>query len=182
VLVLVKHSLPDIDPDIPPAHWHLTEEGETRCYALAERLRAYAPAGLVSSPEPKAAGTAKLVAPRLGLTVELDPRLREQYRRYLGWLPDEMFRWVIGQAFERPDEIVYGMERLGEARERFAAAIDEHLERTTGPLVAVAHGTVISAYAEAKVGVDGHILWGRLGLPSLVVLDGDELVEVVEEV
>jgi broad specificity phosphatase PhoE len=182
VLILVKHSLPAIDPYVPPAHWHLTAEGEARCQALAERLRAYEPAALLSSPEPKAARTAKLVAPQLGLTVEFDPRLREQYRPYLEWLPNEIFQWIIGGAFERPDEIVHGMERLSSARERFAAAIDERLERTAEPLVAVAHGTVISAYVESKAAVDGFALWRRLGLPSFVVVDGNELVDVVDGV
>jgi broad specificity phosphatase PhoE len=182
VLVLVKHSLPAIDPAIPAAHWHLAEEGKARCRPLAERLHAYEPAALISSTEPKAAETARLVAPHLGLPVELDPRLREQCRTGTQWLPDEGFRMVVGRVFESPGEIVFGMESLDSARERFGAAIDQRLETTPGSLVVVAHGTVISAYAEAKAAVDGYALWLRLGLPSLVVLDGDELVDVVEDV
>lgn len=182
MLVLVKHSLPAIDPEVPPAHWHLSEEGSARCRPLAERLRAFEPAALVSSSEPKAAETAKLVAPELGLAVELDPRLREQYRTGMSWLPDEAFRMFVGRAFERPEEIVFGMESLKAARERFGAAITEHLDRASGSLVAVAHGTVIAAYVGAKAAVDGYALWGRLGLPSFVVLDGHELVDVVEGV
>jgi broad specificity phosphatase PhoE len=180
VLVLVKHSLPAIDREIPPAHWHLSEEGKAHCRPLAERLRVYEPTALISSTEPKAAETARLVAHELGLTVELDPRLREQYRS-VPWLNADAFRMIVGRAFECPAEIVYGMESLNSARERFEAAVDERLASTRRSLVVVAHGTVISAYVEAKAGVDGYTVWLRLGLPSLVVLDGAELVDVVEE-
>jgi broad specificity phosphatase PhoE len=180
VLVLVKHSLPAIDPGVPPANWHLGEEGEARCRPLAERLRAYEPAALISSTEPKAAETSSLVARELGLTVELDERLREQDRSGAPWLGDGEFRQAVAAVFDRPEEVVFGSESLESARERFGAAIDKHLERSRGSLVAVAHGTVISAYAGAKAGVDGYALWCRLGLPSLVVLDGTDLVEVLE--
>jgi broad specificity phosphatase PhoE len=182
VLVLVKHSLPAIDPEVPPAHWHLGGEGKARCRPLAEQLRAYGPAVLVSSTEPKAAETASLVAKELGLTVELDPRLREQDRTGAPWVSEEAFRMSVGRAFDLPDEIVFGLESLNAARERFGAAIADHLERAGGSLVAVAHGTVIAAYVSAKAAVDGFALWRRLGLPSFVVLDGDELVDVVEGV
>jgi broad specificity phosphatase PhoE len=181
VLVLVKHSLPAIDRDVPAAHWHLSDEGEARCRPLAALLRAYEPSALVSSTEPKAAQTARLVAQGLDLAVELDPRLREQYRN-IGWLNDWAFGVFIRRAFDCPGEIVSGMESLDAARERFQAAIDEHVGAASGPLVAVAHGTVIAAYTAAVAGVDGYALWERLGLPSLVVLDGTDLVEVVEEV
>jgi broad specificity phosphatase PhoE len=182
VLVLVKHSLPAIDPAVPPAHWHLGEEGRARCRPLAERLRAYEPAALISSTEPKAAETAKLVAHELDLAVDLDERLREQDRTGAPWLSDGEFRKAVAAVFDRPEEVAFGSESLESARDRFGAAIDEHLEGSHGFLVAVAHGTVISAYAEAKAGVEGYSLWRRLGLPSLVVLDGTELVEVLEEV
>jgi broad specificity phosphatase PhoE len=182
VLVLVKHSLPAIDPAIPAAHWHLGEEGEERCRPLAEHVRAYEPGALISSTEPKAAETARRVAQQLDLTAELDARLREQDRTGVQWLNDKAFRMFIGRAFDCPAEIVFGMESLNAARERFGAAIDERVEATRGSLVVVAHGTVIAAYTEAKAGVDGYALWRRLGLPSLVVLDGPELVELVEHV
>jgi broad specificity phosphatase PhoE len=182
VLVLVKHSLPAIDPAVPPAHWHLGEEGQARCRPLAERLRAYEPAALISSTEPKAAETASLVAQELGLTVVLDERLREQDRTGAPWLDDDEFRKAVAAVFDRPAKVVFGSESLESARDRFGAAIDEHVELSQGLLVAVAHGTVISAYTEAKAGVDGYALWSRLGLPSLVVLDGTELVDVLEDV
>jgi broad specificity phosphatase PhoE len=182
VLVLVKHSLPAIDPAVPPAHWLLGEEGRARCGPLAERLRAYEPAALISSTEPKAAETASLVAQELGLAVELDERLREQDRTGAPWLSDGEFGKAVAAVFDRPEEVAFGSESLESARDRFGAAIDEHLDRGQGSLVAVAHGTVISAYAAAKAGFDGYALWCRLGLPSLVVLDGTELVEVLEQV
>ena len=60
-LILVKHSLPAFDPALPPAEWHLSEEGLRRCEGLAERLRPWVgPLGgpLFVSTEPKAMETA----------------------------------------------------------------------------------------------------------------------------
>jgi broad specificity phosphatase PhoE len=177
VLVLVKHSLPAIDPALPPAQWRLGEEGRARCRLLAERVRSYDPSSFVSSPEPKAAETARALSD----AVAFDERLREHDRAAEPFVSGREFEQAVAAAFERPDEVVYGQESLAAARERFAAAIEEHVAETDGTLVVVAHGTVISAYAGAETGVDAFDLWRMLGLPSLVVLDSTRLVEVVPE-
>ena len=62
-LILVKHSLPEIVPDIPSAKWHLSDEGRRRALVLAGRLSSFEPSRVVSSHEPKAVETAdKLIA------------------------------------------------------------------------------------------------------------------------
>jgi broad specificity phosphatase PhoE len=177
VLVLVKHSLPAVDPAVPPAQWHLSSEGYARCTRLAAHLSAFVPAKVVSSIEPKAAETARAVSD----AVAFDERLREHDRSASPWLGEIEFERAVAAAFERPDEVVFGHESIMAARERFGAAVEEHLARTRDTLIVVAHGTVIAAYAAARAGVDGFGLWRRLGLPSLVVLDGEQLVEVVEQ-
>jgi broad specificity phosphatase PhoE len=178
VLLLVKHSLPAIDPAVPPAEWPLSEEGKARCEHLALRLREFDPAAIVSSTEPKAAETAAA----LSVEVTFDERLREPDRSGVPWLGEAEFGRAVGAAFERPDEIVFGRESIAAARNRFAASVEDHRRHVSGTLVVVAHGTVIAAYAAAQAGVDGFALWRRLGLPSFVVLDGTELIDVVEEI
>jgi broad specificity phosphatase PhoE len=177
VLVLVKHSLPVVDPAVPPAQWHLGSEGYARCTRLAAHLSAFVPATVVSSTEPKAAETARAVTD----AVELDERLREHDRSSTPWLDGQEFEQAVAAAFERPDEVVFGHETITGARERFGAAVDEHLARARDTLIVVAHGTVIAAYAAERADVDGFSLWRSLGLPSLVVLDGGRIVDVVEQ-
>lgn len=175
-LVLVKHSAPQIVPDAPPATWRLSPEGVSRCGPLAERLRPFRPRSIVSSVEPKAAGTAALVAERLGLAVDLVAGLHEHDRRDTPFLGDAAFAAAVRTMFARPNELVLGRETAAEAGTRFAAALEPVLaDRPDEDVIVVAHGTVISLFVAARTRVDGYGLWTRLGLPSFVVLRRPEL-------
>jgi broad specificity phosphatase PhoE len=163
-LLLVRHSAPEVDPSVPSEEWGLSEEGRRRCGPLAERVAAYRPELLVSSPEPKARETAELIAPSLGLDVQLRDGLRETARRTVGWLEPEELERGIRALFDRPDEVVYGEESARAALARFEAAVAELPERA----VAVSHGTVISLYVAAKTGRDPFELWQSFELPDVV--------------
>lgn len=170
-LMLVKHSLPRIDPARPARQWPLAAEGRRRCVSLAERLAPYAPAALVASVEPKASETAALVAARLGMAWETAEGLHEHDRSNVGFLGEEEWQAAIARFFARPDELVLGRETATQARQRFARAVAEVLERTgEGNVAIVAHGTVIALYVAARAGVEPLPLWQRLGLPSFVAL------------
>jgi broad specificity phosphatase PhoE len=163
-LLLVRHSAPEIDPALPAEEWRLSDEGRLRCGPLAERLAGYAPLTLLASTEPKARETAELVAPALGLRVQLSDGLRETARRSVDWLPSGEFDRGIRELFERPGEVVFGEESAAEALARFEAAVDGLEE----PSVVVTHGTVLSLYASARTGRDPYELWRRLELPDVV--------------
>jgi broad specificity phosphatase PhoE len=165
-LLLVRHSLPEIDPSVPSETWRLSEEGRVRCKRLRIEIAAYEPRRLLSSPEPKAVETAELIAPVLGLEVEVEDDLRETARRTVGWLREDDLRAGIRQLFARPDEVVFGEESANAALARFTAAV----ERVPEPAVVVSHGTVISLYAAARTGRDAYELWSGLELPDLVVV------------
>ena len=64
-LILIKHSMPQIDATLPSNQWQLSAVGEKRCEALANALTTYAPFRLFSSKEPKAVATADAVARQL---------------------------------------------------------------------------------------------------------------------
>ena len=163
-MLLVRHSVPELDPSVPAEEWSLSEEGRRRCGPLAERLAAFGPEVLLSSTEPKARETAELVAPVLGLDVELSDGLRETARRAVPWLGREELERGIRELFERPDEVVYGEETGSAALARFAAAVEDLPESA----VVVSHGTVLSLYAAAKTGRDPFALWQSLDLPDVV--------------
>lgn len=165
-MLLVRHSLPALDPSVPPEEWRLSDEGRRRCAALAERLAAREPAVLLSSTEPKARETAELVAPSLGLDVQLSDGLRETARRTVGWLRPEDLEGGIRALFERPDEVVFGEESAVSALARFESAVEALPE----PSVVVTHGTVLSLFVAARTGRDPYQLWRRLELPDVVEL------------
>lgn len=182
-LILVKHAMPAIEPAVPASRWLLSEQGRADALALAEALAPYEPVQIVSSLEPKAEETARIVARRLGLDHATRPDLHEHDRREVGFLGDQAFQEAVAAFFRRPEELVMGAETAEAAGARFEAVVDAVVrEAAHGTVVVVAHGTVISLYLARKAGMDPHELWKRLGLPSYVVLDLPALgaVRVVE--
>jgi broad specificity phosphatase PhoE len=163
-VLLVRHSAPELEPGVPSEQWRLSEEGRKRCGPLAERLAGFEPRVLLSSTEPKARETAELVAPALGLEVQLSDGLRETARRTVGWLEPVELERGIRLLFERPDDVVYGEESAGAALSRFEAAV----EGLPDSVVVVSHGTVISLYVAARTGRDPFELWKSLELPDVV--------------
>jgi broad specificity phosphatase PhoE len=164
VLLLIRHSVPEIDPARPAEEWQLSEEGRARCEHLGAQVAAHRPERLLSSPEPKALETAELIAPALGLEVEVDGDLREHQRRSLPFLPRAEFLRRMGEFFARPDEVVVGEESAGAARVRFAAVVDS----VGRPAAVVTHGTVIALYAAGSDPDGGFGFWKTLALPDVV--------------
>ncbi len=169
-LILVKHAHSQVNPATPPRTWSLSAEGRRRCAPLAEKLKPYAPAALVSSDEPKARQTAELVGAALGLAPSIVPNLHEHVRDGEPFASSQdAFEEQVRQLMAEPDRCVYGAESAEAARARFAAALGAL--PATRPLAVVAHGTVIALFAAAHNGLDPFALWQGLGLPSFVVLD-----------
>jgi broad specificity phosphatase PhoE len=165
-LLLVRHSAPLLDPNVPSEQWGLSEDGRARCVALVERLTPSSPRVLVASPERKARETAELIAPALGLRVELDDRLRETARRSVGWLTRDELAARIGELFARPTEIAFGEESAAAALARFEAAVGD----LPAASIVVSHATIISLYVAARTGCDGYALWRGLAMPDVVAV------------
>lgn len=165
-MLLVRHSVPAVDPSIPAAEWRLSPEGRRLCEALAGRVAAHEPDLVVSSPEPKARETAELLAARLGLELRESYGLREQERRRVGWLERVELEAGIRRLFAEPDRVVFGEESAAEALARFSGVVEGLGERA----VVVSHGTVISLYAADRSGRDAFELWRALELPDLLVV------------
>lgn len=184
-LILVKHSLPLIEAERPRNEWRLSDEGRARAARLAERLRAYDVEGIVSSPEPKALETAQIVGASLALGVETIDALREHDDRDVPFQDEQGFRRSVQEFFARPSEAIFGPETADDAHERFSRGVETLMaSRPETTAVVVAHGRVISLFVARRNRVDAYDLWGRLGLPSFVVLamPGHRLAEVVERV
>ena len=170
-LILVKHSLPELAPDVPSREWRLSDVGRARCIPLAERLAAYEPAIIAASAEPKATETAQFVADRLGAPLEIVAGLHENDRTGVGWLGSAALQATIARFFAEPDARVMGNETADEAHARFSAAVRDVCDRHSwGDVLIVAHGTVITLFVTRRTGEPPFPFWQRLGLPSFVIL------------
>lgn len=171
-LILVKHSLPDVTPDVSAHEWKLSDAGRLKAGDLTEHLKAFEPEAIVSSPEPKAFETAQIAARQLGLNVTIHPGLHEHKRSRVAYMAREMFERAVFRFFNQPDEYIFGDETAAEACDRFSRAVDtvlhEHVDKT---IVIVSHGTVISLFVSRRAGVPAFSLWKDLGMPSFVVFE-----------
>ncbi len=174
-IVLVRHAKPQIEEGVPSAEWKLSAAGAEAAAALAERLRDFRFAGIASSPEPKAIGTAQRIAARLGLGIESDAGFAEQTRRSVGYLSREALEAGIAALFANPDKLVFGDETADACFARFEQALDRQCAKNEGDIVAVTHGTILSIYVSRICGIAPMPFWRRLGLPTAIVLTDGEL-------
>jgi broad specificity phosphatase PhoE len=184
-LILVKHAPPEVVPDVPPEQWTLSEKGRALSVPLAGRLAAHAPAVIVSSEEPKAAETARLVAERLGVPWRTAPGLHEHDRSNVPHMRSGEFISSMELFFRRPGDLVLGRETANQARDRFEAAVQEIVDgHDDGNITIVSHGTVIALMLEGRDSRGGFATWRAMGLPSFAVLSLPEmtLVETVDRV
>ncbi|MBI5300680.1 MAG: histidine phosphatase family protein [Chloroflexi bacterium] len=169
-LYLIKHSMPELNLAVPAPEWHLGELGRGRCKLLAQKLAAYPLDVIVSSVEPKAIETARIVATRLGKPHEIGVGLHEHDRRNVPFMPTAELEARVAEFFAKPNELVLGNETANAAHARFADAIERVIEKHPQKNIAVvAHGTVISLFV-ARTNPMPFEFWKRLGLPSIVVM------------
>ena len=167
-LVLVKHSMPEMEQDKPASAWRLGEVGRGRAEELAVTLREFSPDMIWSSREPKAVETAEMLAGSFGVAVKVMDGLEEHHRGNVPFLPKEEFEGAVEHFFCNPGRLVLGTETADQALERVAGSIDAVVEAGHTDSVVVTHGTVISLYVASVTDIQPVCLWRRLGLPSYV--------------
>jgi broad specificity phosphatase PhoE len=171
-LILVKHSVPEIEENRPANAWKLSAEGQIRAQRLAEELKSYEPEAILSSHEPKAQETAAILARQLRLDLQTVPDLHEHDRSNMPFLSHDLFQVSIREFFQKPDKLVFGSETANQAHGRFYRAIHSILSAHTGKtIVIVTHGTVISLFVSRLTGSSDLEIWSKLGLPSFVAID-----------
>jgi broad specificity phosphatase PhoE len=175
-LVLVKHAQPHMSPEVNAQRWVLSEQGRASCAWLAAELSRLAVRRLYASLEPKALETASLVAARLGLAVRPREGLHENDRTGVEFASTEVHLQRFHAFFGAPSQVTMGRESADAAHARFLAAVRAaHAESAGEDVAIVAHGTVITLLVSRANGVEPFPFWESLGLPSLVVLDGEAL-------
>lgn len=116
---------------------------------------------VISSPEPKAVGTAEAIAAGSMVSVELDPRLREVRRE--ANLPDYAAHRVAVRRYLE-GETIDGWEPAAAARMRFTQALDN-----VDDAVLVTHATILSLFLGYTFGQ-----WGRIALPDVIEWSRDQ--------
>lgn len=170
-LVLVKHSIPEIVPDLSAHKWRLSAEGRDLCKPLAHRLADFSPDVLIASTEPKATETGQQVAALLKCPLEIAENLHEHKREYVPFRPYKDFEAQIRVLFDRPDELVFGEETADEVHQRFAHAVGNIVQQHADQnIVIVTHGTVMTLFLSRLIGIEPFPFWKSLAMPAFVVL------------
>jgi len=170
-LILVRHSRPEIDENFPANQWILSREGRHLCIPLVERLARHHPSRIISSIEPKAEETGRIIAKQLGLRFENCPGLEEHKRAHVPFVDEATFVNSLKRLFKHPQQRVFGDESASEAHDRFREAVERLMNSYLDEnLAIVSHGTVMSLYIAHLCAIDPFPFWRRLGLPSFVVL------------
>jgi 2,3-bisphosphoglycerate-dependent phosphoglycerate mutase len=183
-LILIKHATPLKDVTKPSHLWHLAERGREDARVLAERLRDRGIDLVITSTEPKAEETGKIVAEVLGIPCQSSDNLHEHDRSNVPVMPTREFISMIALFFNEPHRLVLGKETADAARERFDRAV-ETVMRAHGEsknVAIVTHGTVMALFLTDRVREDPFELWRRLQLPSYAAIDwpSGKVDEVVE--
>ena len=184
-VILVRHSQPEIRPDIPAAQWELSEIGRQRCVPLADKIKHYQPVVVVTSHERKAIQTGTIVAHILEIPTTIAAGLHEHERKGMGLAGQNNFEAKLKRFFDEPSRLVFGQESAGQALLRFSAAISDVLsQHPTGSVVIVAHATVIALWVTSLIGGDPFSFWKGLGMPAYAVFSRTNLkfVEIVDHV
>ncbi|SER75736.1 Broad specificity phosphatase PhoE [Gracilibacillus ureilyticus] len=148
-LILIKHSVPTIQADIPSNKWVLNNEGKDRAKVLAEKLSIYHFSKVYTSPEPKAVETAEIVAAFHKKPLEKLTNTHEHLRLTNRKIyPEAEWMDLMKHFFEEKDTLLFGEETASEARARFDQAVRKLIKQHSyeEDILLVAHGTVISLF------------------------------------
>ncbi|WP_020015066.1 histidine phosphatase family protein [Promicromonospora sukumoe] len=169
VLYLIRHGRPIIDPAVPASTWVLDPEYEHQVTDLAARAPWPDDAVWFTSPEPKAARTALLLA---GREVPVVEDLQEQLRIGTGWVPD--FAAVVREAFATPSsEVRPGWEPISHTRSRVVDAVRQIVAEHPGrDVVLVGHGTAWTLLAAELTATEPDLeRWRNLAMPDVITIE-----------
>jgi broad specificity phosphatase PhoE len=185
-LVFIRHSQTRPEPGVAAREWQLTAEGRRRCVPLAAQLAAFNLNLIVTSTERKAVETGQLAAHKLGVPRMSADGLHEHKRETAPYFPTiTEFQETIRALLTQPDERVFGEETGGQARDRFAKAVEGVLQSNSRQNIGiVTHGTVLSLFVSPLTGEEIFTFWQSLGMPAIVAFSHPsmELLAQVNEI
>ena len=138
----------------------LSDLGRAQAQALADALAGEKFDALYSSDLGRAMQTAEIIAPRVGLEIIPDARLRETHLGLLQGMTIAGFQRKHPQEYERfcsddPDYRIPGGESARDQYERSVACAEAMTARHAGGrLLTVTHGGVLDSFLRRAVGLD----------------------------
>lgn len=177
-LILVRHSAVQMDPDHPSHKWVLSANGRSRSISFAKRLLPYAPSLFISSQEPKALETGRLMSGELGVPHQSAPGLQEQDRTRTPFFKSEQaFRAAVEEFFSHPENLVLGQETAAQALARFNQAVCREVDLYPSEnVVFVTHGTVMTLFVRHhNPQLESMDFWSSLEMPCAVILNYPDL-------
>jgi broad specificity phosphatase PhoE len=163
-VILVRHALSALDPNVDSRQWGLAEGARADCVRLADALDVR-PTFVLTSDERKAIDTASVVADVKGAEVRIDARFGEVERPYT----HGDYR-AIAERYLR-DGVAKDWEARPAVISRFASAVDDSAA-TDEPLVVVNHGLAMSLYINSiSSDIDVMSFWTSLTFPDAWSLD-----------
>lgn len=172
---LVRHAQSRPVPGQSADTWRLTEQGHAQAAELAEYARELPLRRVVTSVEPKAATTGRVIAQALGVPCLSREGLHEHERRTVPFYARaEEFHASVRRLFDRPAELVFGEESADRTHDRFHAAVTRVMRESHDDELIVTHGTVLSLLVSRANDIDTAEFWASLHMPHLVTLTWPE--------
>lgn len=166
VLYLVRHcQATGQEPNAP-----LTETGKQQAIALADQLGELEIERIISSPFARAYQSIAPLSESLGLTVEIDERLIE---RVLSPVSLDNWRKRLAETFVDIDLSFAGGESSRTAMERGVAVVREAMRQTTGSVVIVTHGNLMTLILKQFDDQVGYAEWESLRNPDVYYIRFD---------
>lgn len=164
-LHLVRHALSNQSSERPSWEWPLAATADVDARRLGASGVLPVAACWVSSSEPKAVATARLLTPG---DVAVDDGLREA-RRDPAWLQVDTFHRLVLRSFAYPDVSVReGWEPLAETSARVARSARRAVREAAGrDVVLVGHGTALTMLVSALTGAAPDVAaWQTMPMPD----------------
>ncbi|TCP54740.1 broad specificity phosphatase PhoE [Tumebacillus sp. BK434] len=170
-LYVVRHAQVEIDPKVPAHLWQLSSAGVHSTRELAARESWAKVRTIWHSPEPKAVGTARVIAEQAGLVMKEHAGLHE-LAFDAGYLSQEEFQSRVGAYFQGGTADP-AFEPYHEAEARIAHAVQDIVARSNGQDTAiVSHGRILTVLYSRLLGRRlGPKDWRSIQLPDLSVID-----------
>lgn len=138
----ISHTPTAITPNVPVDQWQLSELGQQQAAEAAALPWIADVQRFISSTEPKAIETARILIGARDLQLQTDPMLGENDRSSTGYLPKTEFEITSDKFFSRPEQSVLGWERAIDAQRRIIAAIRRLAALSSVTTAYVSHGAV----------------------------------------
>ena len=143
----------------------LSQAGRRESQRVADLLEGHDVAAIVSSPYTRAIQTVQPLADRLGMTIEIDPDLRE---RHLASSPLNDFQASLEATWRDFDLALPGGESSAAAQSRVSRTI--HRIAATGEsrdVVIATHGNALSLFLRTLDPSVDFAFWMRMSLPDV---------------